>query len=83
MAQQLEDAIIRLRAALRATAWSDHELTAALVREARDACDEWLREVADVRTPVGSGMNPAPTSADGVPLPAQPAGRLPGADLAY
>jgi hypothetical protein len=42
MAYQLEAAILKLRAALRAAAWDDHEQARALVCEARVACDEWL-----------------------------------------
>lgn len=48
MVQGLEGAIVKLRAALRAAAWADHELAAVLVREARDVCDEWLAQVEEV-----------------------------------
>lgn len=42
----LERAIVNLRGALRATAWAEAEQSQALVREARDACDEWLARCA-------------------------------------
>jgi hypothetical protein len=38
----LEQAIVNLRGALRAKAWAEPEQSEALVREAREACDEWL-----------------------------------------
>jgi hypothetical protein len=42
MDEQLERAIVNLRGALRAAAWADPTQTEALVREARDACNDWL-----------------------------------------
>jgi hypothetical protein len=42
MDEQLERAIVTLRGALRAAAWADPAQTEALVREARDACNDWL-----------------------------------------
>ena len=44
MDELLEHAIVNLRGALRAAAWADSEQSEALVREARDACDEWLAQ---------------------------------------
>jgi hypothetical protein len=49
--EQLEGAIINLRAALRAAAWADPEQMEMLVREARDACNDWL---VHERVPVAS-----------------------------
>lgn len=60
MAQGLESAILKLRAALRAAAWGDHELRVDLVREARDACDEWLAHIEEV--PGSSSPEPPSTA---------------------
>ena len=59
--QGLEGAIRKLRAALRAAAWADHELTVALVREERDACDKWLAHIEEVPT------SPSPASTQALP----------------
>lgn len=61
MDEPLERAIVNLRGALRASAWAEVEQSEALVREARDACDEWLARCVTLplsAPPPGSARQP-------------------------
>lgn len=62
MDELLEQAIVNLRGALRATAWAEPEQSEALVREARDACDEWLARGAPARALSADVWTTTPTS---------------------
>jgi hypothetical protein len=57
--------MLKLRAALRAAAWGDHEQATTLVREARNACDEWLAPIEDVAPSARRGSKTRMGHADG------------------